>query len=303
MAKELYREKNRFSGFQLALHIIFIVCCATYIIPFMLMLAISFSTESDISRYGYTLFPRHFTLDAYRVALANPTKVLRAYGVTIFYSIVSSIGVVVINSLMAYPLSRPNFKFKGIVNTMMVITMFISGGMVSGFISNTKWYHLGNTIWIYILPGLVGVWNVIIIRTFFKGLPDGLVEAAKMDGASETRICFQICMPLCVPCMATIFFMNLVGKWNDWATSQMYITNANLYSLQYLLQRILREMEFVKGLIAEGSALSSMVDVSNYPTETVRYALAVVVAGPIIVVFPFFQKYFAKGITVGSLKG
>lgn len=300
MKKNLYEPKRRFSGFQLFLHIFFIVCCITYVVPFFLMLSISFSAESDITQFGYSLFPRTWTLDAYKMAFANSSKIFRAYGVTIFFSVASAIGCVLVNTLMAYPLSRPNFAFKKPLTFLMTITMFVHGGIVSSYIINTRTLHLGNTIWIYILPGLVGVWNVIIIRTFFKSLPDSLVEAAKMDGASETRICFQICMPLCVPCMATIGFMALVGKWNDWSTSQLYINDANLYSLQYLLQRILLELDFIKGLMLEGNLL---VSVNDYPSETVRYALAVIVAGPILAIFPFFQKYFAKGMTIGSVKG
>ena len=202
---------------------------------------------------------------------------------------------------MAYPLSRKCFKFRGIITKYIFVTMLFSGGLVPSYILNTKYLHLGNTFWIYILPGLTSAWKVIVFRTFFQGLPDGLVEAAKIDGAKEIMIFFKIILPLSTPVIASLGFMTLVGKWNDWNTTLLYIRDSKLYSLQYLLQRILREAEYVKNLQLSGE--STMLSDKDLPTETMRYAMAMLAAGPMLVVFPFFQKYFAKGMVVGAVKG
>ncbi|HHT03372.1 MAG TPA: carbohydrate ABC transporter permease, partial [Bacteroidales bacterium] len=181
----------------------------------------------------------------------------------------------------------------------VLFTMLFSGGMVPTYLMNVRYLHLDNTIWIYILPGLVSAWNLIIIRTNYKSIPEELIEAAKIDGAGELYICFKIVMPICKPVLASVGFLFLVAKWNDWNTALLYITNPNLYSLQYLLQKILNEAEFLKQLAEAGQ----LVDGSVFPSESYRYAMALIAAGPVLLVFPFFQKYFAKGMTIGGVKG
>ena len=162
---------------------------------------------------------------------------------------------------------------------------------------------MGNTVWVYIFPNLVNAFHVIVIRTFFQGLPQSLTEAAKIDGASELRIFFKIVIPLSKPVIATISLLTLLARWNDWNTALIYIKSTNLYSLQYLLQKILREVEFVKNM-AESTPIAGIdMDATQLPSETIRFAMCMVAAGPMLVVFPFFQKYFAKGLTVGAVKG
>ena len=177
--------------------------------------------------------------------------------------------------------------------------MLFSGGLVPSYLINTKMLHLGNTFWIYIFPGCVSAWNIIVMRTFFQGLPESLVESAKVDGASELRIFFQIILPLSKPCIASLAFMTAVTTWNNWNTSLIYIRDAELYSLQYMLQKILREVEFVEKMAAETGMLADY----ETPTEAMRYATAILAAGPILVIFPFFQKHFTKGLTIGAVKG
>ena len=199
--------------------------------------------------------------------------------------------------LLAYPLSRRSYKLRTFTTWYLFITTLFGGGLVPTYLVNTNLLHLDNTIWIYILPGMVSAWTVIVIRTFYQSIPESLVEAAKLDGASEFRIYFQIMLPLSVPVLATYGFMALIGKWNDWNTSLIYITDTRLYSLQYLLQKILREADMLKQMAEEG------MSTYDIPTETMRYAMSVIVAGPMLFVFPFFQKYFAKGMMIGSVKG
>lgn len=292
-------KKNKISLGQVILHAIFIIVSLTYILPFVLVISISISSESAIREFGYTIIPKAIDFAAYQQIFLNPTQLLDSYAVTIVFSAVTTVLSVFVMTLMAYPLSRPNYKFKGILTFYIFFTMLFSAGLVPCYIINSTYLHLDNTIWIYILPSLVSAWNIIIIRTFFQGLPEGLVEAAKIDGASEIRTYFQIVMPLSKPVIATMAFFVVIAKWNDWNTALIYIRNPKLYSLQYMLQKILREADFVND-IAKNTGMFADYEI---PTESMRYAMAILAAGPMLVVFPFFQKYFARGLTIGAIKG
>ena len=164
----------------------------------------------------------------------------------------------------------------------------------------TQYLHLDNTIWVYILPGLIGVWNVFVMRTFFAGLPVEIFESMQIDGASAYNIFFKTVLPLSKPVLATMALMGFLTRWNDWYTAMLYIQDENLISLQYLLQRIMNNLKLVQEMSSSTLSVGKAADV---PSETVRMAMAVVVAGPALFVFPFFQKYFVKGLTVGSVKG
>lgn len=293
-------KKKKIQWGQIWLNAFFIVVSLTYILPLILMISISISSEAAITKYGYSLFPKEIGFDGYKAVLSNPKQLIDSYKVTIIFSVVATVLSILVKALAAYPLSRSNYKLKKPVTMYMFFTMLFSGGMVPAYLLNTKYLHLNNTIWIYIIPGLVAAWDIFIMRTFFQGLPDGLVEAAKIDGASEIRIFIQIILPLSTPVLASLGFMYLIGKWNDWNTSMLYVTKSNLYSLQYLLQRILREAEYLNSLAKQGSMV--MMD-QEPPTETMRYAMAILAAGPMMIIFPFFQKYFAAGLTIGSIKG
>ena len=292
--------KNKTITGQLILHIFFVVLCLTYIIPFLLLISISLSSDQSIREFGYTIFPKAATLEAYKMIFESPETIFNAYKVTIIFSLATMVLSVMVMTMVAYPLSRKNCVFRKALSYYIFFTMIFSGGMIPSYIINTKYLHLNDTLLIYIIPCLVNAWNVIVIRTFFQGLPEGLVEAAKIDGASEAYTFVKIILPLSKPVIATMCFLTLLAKWNDWNTSLIYIRNEKLYSLQYMLQRILREVEFVKNSVSHGD---SLLDTSNLPTEGVRYAMALVAAGPMLVVFPFFQKYFAQGLTVGAIKG
>lgn len=297
--------------YKIIIHIIFILLCLLYVLPLMLVVSISLSSEASVTSasYGYSLIPREFSLQAYKLAFRNPESMLNAYWITASQAILGTVLTCIVAGMVAYPLSRSTFAYKGPITFMIFFTMLFGGGMIPTYIIYTNWYHLLDSYWVYILPGLAGgAWNTLVIRTFFKGLPESLFESAKIDGARELTIFFKIAMPLSTPVFATIGFMMLVGKWNDWNTSLIYIRSGNLYTLQYLLQRILNETEFLKSLMqnSELAAMASMVgadSVNSLPAETLKYALCVIAAGPMLVVFPFFQKYFASGLTIGAVKG
>lgn len=285
---------------RIALHAVLILLSLCFIIPFILVISISLTSEEAIREFGYGIVPKVFSIAAYRELLRNPHQLLQSYKVTIAYSALGTVLAVLVMALMAYPLSRPNFRYKKFFTFYIFFTMIFSGGLIPTYIIQTQVYHLNNTFWIYIFPGAVSAYYVIMLRTFFKGIPESLVESAKLDGASELRCFFSIMMPLSKPVIASVSLLTLLIKWNDWQVSLIYIRDPELYSLQYLLQRILNEAEFIKNMAEIG-----VMDTTTYeiPTEGIRFAMAVLAAGPMLVVFPFFQKYFAKGLTVGAVKG
>ena len=293
------KQNYTFAG-QLLLHIFFIIVSLLYIVPFMMMISISFSSEAAMRMGGFSIFPRVFTTEAYELAFRNPAQLLQAYKVTIIFTVIGTVLSVFIMSLMAYALSRPNFFIRKQMTFFIFFTMLFSGGLPPTYLLIVRYLHLNNTIWVYIIPGLVSAWNIIIMRTNFQQIPSSLIESAKIDGASEPYIYSRIVMPLSVPVLATIAFFFFVGKWNDWFTSVVYIKDPTLFSLQYMLQRILQEVEFLKQMARENSTADAQQD---FPTEGFRYAMAILTSGPVLVIFPLFQKYFSKGLTVGSVKG
>ena len=285
---------------QVVLCVIFTILCALVLFPFVLLVSASLSSAESLANFGYQLIPNPVDLGAYKFVLQSPGTILRAYGVTFLFSIISMVMAVAFMSMVAYPLARTKLKGKGFINFFLYFTMLFGGGLVPTYLLIAKTLHLDNTIWVYILPALINPWHVFMIRTFFKGIPEEIIESATIDGASEFTIFVRMIIPLSKPVLATIALFTFLGKWNDWNTALIYISNANLYSLQYLLQKMMTELDIMKQMQQEGAG---MLNLSDVPSETVRMATAVIVAGPALVVFPFFQKYFVKGLTVGSVKG
>jgi putative aldouronate transport system permease protein len=290
---------KKLRGKQFFVNILLIALCAAVLYPFLLTLGISMTDEKAISEFGYRLIPSRFSLEAYEFVFKNPESVFNAYKITAFYSFASMALSVFLIALIAYPLSKRAFKQKNAVSFYLYFTMLFSGGLVPAYLLLTRYLHLKDTVWIYILPGLINPWYVFMVRTFFQSIPEALCESAGIDGANEYTIFFRIILPLSKPALATVALFTFLGKWNDWFTSMLYIDNEKLISLQYLLQRIMQNLE----LLRENQMNADMLDVSSIPSESARMAMAVIVAGPALLVFPFFQKYFVKGLTVGSVKG
>ena len=286
---------------QIFLNIVLIVLCVIVIAPMVLLVSVSISNEADIAQNGYAFIPRKIDFTAYKYVFQNPDTILQAYKVTAFYSVTSMVFAVLFMSMMAYMLSVKILKGRSVIALMLYFTNLFGGGMVANYLVYTQLYGMGDTIWMYIIPGLISPWYVFMIRTSMQAIPEEISESAFIDGASEYRIFFQMIIPLSKPVLATIALFTFLGKWNDWNTSMIYIHNPKLMSLQYQLQRILHDINAMQE--AEQSGMGQAVDLSKIPTETVRMAMAVVVAGPALLVFPFFQKYFTKGLTVGSVKG
>lgn len=300
MSEKKVRHK-KFAWGQFFLHLFFVILCLCYILPLMLLLSISFEGSASMR---FSLFPREFSTAAYELVFKNPQKILDAYKVTIFYSVVGVGSSLFVMAMFAYALSRRHFKLRGILTFILFFTTLFSGGMVPSYVINSRYLHLDNTIWIYILPGIVNAWNVIVIRTYFQNLPAELFECARLDGASERRICFQIAIPLSTPVLASVGVLRFIDAWNNWSTSQIYIRSPKLVSLQYLLKQIMDNIEVLEKLVGEGKLVATAETFKQLENmEAMRFAMAVVGVGPALLIFPFFQKYFAKGMTIGAVKG
>lgn len=293
------KKKNLIT--QAALIVICTILGIFILYPFLLVVAASFSDERDILATGYKLIPKHFTWAAYEYVFKNPATLLRAYKVTTVFSVAATVLSVFFMSLLAYPLTKTDLKGRNVINFYIYFTMLFGGGLVPEYILNTQYLHIGNTIWVYILPGLISPWYTFMIRTFFKDIPNEICESALIDGAGEYMIFFKMIIPLSKPVIAAVSLFTFLARWNSWYPSLLYIDNPKLYSLQYLLQIMLKNIESM--LDVSNSNVAVDVNLANIPAETVRMAMAVLVAGPALVIFPFFQKYFVKGLTVGSVKG
>lgn len=292
------KKKSRFS--QIICHILLIVLTVMVLAPLVMLISVSLSDEADIMEYGYSLFPKNISLDGYRYVFKNPTAIFNAYKVTTIFSLAAMVSSVLFMSMLAYPLSRKFMSGRRVWALLLYFTSLFSGGLVPTYILNTQYLHLNDTYWIYILPTLVSPWYVFMLRTFFSNIPDAIYDSAYMDGANEFQIMFKIVMPMSKPALATVALFTFLGKWQDWYTSMLYINDENLISLQYLLQRL---MNNIKMLQEQSPMTESYMNVADIPAETAQMAMAMVVAGPVLVIFPFFQKYFVKGVTVGAVKG
>ena len=252
-------------------------------------------------RYGdYGILPKGFTLEAYKYVLKDMESILRSYGISIFVTVTGCVLGLSFNAMIAYVLSRKDYKYKKQLTVFLIIPMVLNGGLVPTYIWITKYLHLKNTIWVMILPMLIVPWFIILLRTFFSQIPSSLIEAATVDGASELTIFVKIVLPLAKPALATVGMFITLNYWNDWFQPLMYIDNSELYNLQYRLYILMRD---VQEMIKNSSISGMGISIADLPTESMRMAMCVIAAGPMLVIFPFFQKYFVKGLTVGGVKG
>lgn len=286
---------------KIIIHIFFIILSLIFIVPIWTLISISLTSDADILTYGYKLFPKTIDWGAYEYIFTDASSILTSYKVTIIVTAVGTILSTVIGAMCAYTISRQDFAYKSKVTFYMFFTMLFGGGMVPSYILMTQYLHTQNTYWAMILPGMINVWNIFIMRTFFQQIPSSIIESATIDGASEMKIFIKIIVPLSTPALATIGLLQMLTYWNSWMPAMLYITKQELYPLQYLLQSMLRNMqEILKTLQMTGQVLD---DVRNLPMESMRMAMAVLAVGPILLIFPFFQRYFVQGLTVGSVKG
>ncbi len=297
------KGKKDFSGHRLWIHLLFILICLTFILPFILVISVSLSSEDAIRQFGYRLIPKSVDFLSYRFIFRNSQQMLDSYRVTFLQTALGTILSVTIMTLCAYPLSQQRFKYRGPITFFIFFTMLFGGGLVPTYILVTQYLGLGNKFWVYIFMNLANAFHIVVFRTFFQQLPESLPESAKIDGASEFRIYFQIILPLSKPVLATIALFAALDRWNNWFISLIYVRDNSLYTLQYLLQRILMEVQFIQNMARDLPPGIVMTEDFKIPSEGMRFAMAIVAAGPMLVIFPFFQKYFTKGLTIGAIKG
>ncbi|MDE8268148.1 carbohydrate ABC transporter permease [Erysipelothrix rhusiopathiae] len=269
------------------------------IFPFIFVIVVSFTTETALMVNGYTLFPKEVSLDGYKFIYDFKGQLLNSFGVTVFITVVGTLINTTFTSTYAYAISRPNFKYRRFFTKFALLTMLFSAGMIPNYIVMTKLLGLKDTIWALILPMALSPFNIIVMRTFFKRtVPDAIIESARIDGASEFRIFIQIVLPLAVPGIATISLFAALAFWNDWFNALLYINSENLYPLQYLLMKIQSNLDY----ISQNVGLSGINSGIGLPKESARMAMVVLSTLPIAVSYPFFQKYFVSGLTIGGVK-
>ena len=279
-------------------NIILAVSAIACVFPFIFVIIISLTSEQSLLEHGYSIFPKEWSLDAYKYLLQSGGALAQSYMVTIVVTILGTIINVSMVSSYAYAISRKGFKYRRQFTFLVFFTMLFGGGMVPSYIVMTQVLGLKNTIWALILPLAFNSFNIIVMRTFFqKSVPDSIIESARIDGASEFRIFTKIVIPLAIPGIATIALFSTLAYWNDWFNAMLYIDYQNLVPLQHMLMKIEKNMEFIR----QNAMLSGEV-MSALPQESVRMAMVVVSTLPIACTYPFFQKYFISGLTIGGVK-
>ena len=287
---------------DIALNIVMILCTIACVLPLLIVFSASITDEKTVTMYGYSLFPRNLSLEAYKYIYKDIMVILRAYGVTVFVTVVGSALSLVTIALYAYPISRKDFKYRNVFTFIVFLTMLFNGGLVPWYMVYVNVLHIDDTIMALILPYLMTPLYVLIMRTFFMTtIPDGIIEAARIDGAGEFQTFVWIVLPLAKPVLATIGLFNLLTYWNDWYAPLLFINNEKLFNLQYLMYRVDKAIIYLSN--NAGSINNATQIMANLPSQTARMAMAVVAIGPIILAYPFFQKYFVEGLTIGSIKG
>ena len=273
------------------------------LVPFIMVLSGSFSSETAISANGFSVLPQEFTLEAYKNVFREPVVIFRAYGTTIVLTIVGMIVGLLIQTMTAYVLARKDFEWRNGFSFFFYFTTLFNGGLVPTFILYTQTLNLKDSYLALLLPLMFSVYNLLIMKSYIIGIPESLVDAAKIDGCGEVRTLFQVVMPLIKPALAAVGLFIALAYWNDWYNAMLYIKDETKYPLQYFLYQKVNNIEAYKKLISSGAVSGSVVSAISLPTQTLKMALTIVVTGPIILAFPIAQKYFVQGITIGAVKG
>lgn len=288
--------------FDLILYVIMIFVIVVTIYPFLNVLAISFNDSLDTVKGQSFIIPRKFTLNNYK-EIFQYGNLLHAFLISVLRTVVGTVTGVISSAMLAYVLSRRDFVFRKFVSKLLVITMYVDGGLIPTYLLIRN-LHLINTFWVYIIPGLISPFNVIVIRSFIDGIPISLQESAKLDGANDFVIFYKIIMPLCVPVIATISLFIAVGQWNSWFDTFLYCgTNPSLSTLQYELVKILDNTTASAAQTASMLNRNSTAAVSMVSPLSIRMAITIVATVPILLVYPFIQKYFVSGLKIGAVKG
>ena len=301
------KQKRRLPGqkqdivFPLVNGIILCLLMFVTLYPVLNTVAISFNDGTDAVRGGIGLWPRKFSLESYR-SLLTDEQIYRAFFISVSRTVITTVLNLLFTSMLAFALSRKEYVLRKFITLVMVLTMYVNAGLIPNYLLISKSLHLSKTFWVYIIPTMFSCFNMIVIRTYIMGLPDALVESARIDGANDLRIFWQVIFPLCKPVLATVALFVAVGSWNQWFDTQLYNgSKKNLYSLQYLLKmKLATSMQSMNAAQTSADALKNS---SQSTPITIRCAITVVSSLPILVVYPFLQRYFVTGMVLGSVKG
>lgn len=293
------QDERAFHNVALVLMSLLAVYC---VIPFLLMLAVSFTSEGALSQ-GYKFWPKEFSFAAYDYLWAKRFTIGRAYALTIFVTVAGTFTNLVLTSLFAYPLSRKDFKQRNVFAFILFFTVLFNGGLTASYIIWTRLFHIKDTIWAYLLPGsLMGAMNVLMVRNYYNAnIPFSIIEAARIDGATDARIYTGIMVPLSKPVLTTIGLFAALGYWNNWTNGLYYISNTKLLTIQVYLKRLMDSIAFLKS--SDAAVESAALAFKSLPTEGARMAIAIIAILPILMVYPFIQKELVKGMVIGGVKG
>ena len=290
--------KKRIKVSQVALYGILTLISVRWIIPVFFIFSLSVTPETSLSEVGYRLIPKEITFDAYTYIIKNPAQILNSYKISIIVTVIGTVAGLMFTTGIAYAMSRKDFKLGKHITRFVMFAMLFHGGLIPTYIVVTQVLHLGNTLWVLILTMLVSPWNIFLMKSFLSSIPTELLEASFIDGATEYQTYFKVVLPLAKPGLATVGLLILFSYWNDWYQAMLYIDNMDLVPLQLLLYKIISNIQFV---LQNSFYLAS--EGGSFPTIAARMATCVIAIAPMLLAFPFFQKYLAKGLTLGSVKG
>ena len=291
------RDRIAFNAISYVLLALLSLIC---LLPFLLVISGSFSDQQSIQLYGYQLIPKNFSLDAYKMLFRIPGDLLRAYGVTIFVTAAGTLSGLLFTSMAAFVLANKDFRYRYQVSFFFYFTSIFGGGLVPWYIFNTKYLHFHNSVISLVVPTLINVTYLLILKSYMMNIPQELYESARLDGAGDWTIYWQVAMPLCKAGLATVGLFIALNYWNDWYNAMLFLDEGrrDLYPLQYFLNNILTKAQAINA-----AAARSGIPASDVPSEPMKLAMTVVATGPIVLLYPFLQKYFVKGVTIGAVKG
>lgn len=280
-------------------YVVITVFSLACILPFIIIISSSFSSEKAIVRYGYSIFPRNFTVAAYKTLFEFPANIINAYKASLIVTVTGTLISLFLTAMTAYVLSRKDFAWRNKFSFFFYFTMLFNGGLVPWYILCVHYLHFNKVPLIaMIVPYLFSVFNLLILKSFIKEIPESLIESARIDGAGNFKIFVQIVLPLSKPALATIGLFTALTYWNDWYLCYLFVNNPEYNSLQYYLYRTLSAQQVLQNIVG-----SSGINLGLLPTETMKMAMVIIATGPILLVYPFLQKYFVRGLTVGGVKG
>ncbi len=284
--------------FNIVGYIIVTLIAFICLFPFWIVVVGSFTSEASVIQNGYWLWPREFSLDSYRQSLASPIAVLKAYGVTILVTTVGTTISVIITTMTGWVLQRKDFPWRNGFSMYFFFTTLFSGGLVPWYILCVSYLGFTNNLLGLILPGMISVWNILLVKGFMGGIPFELVESGKIDGANDMTIFFRLILPISKPVVATILLFTALAYWNDWYNCMLFIRDKDMYNLQYFLHHLINSAKAMREIMTQSALV-----MDSLPVETMKMSMTIIVTGPIILLYPFIQKYFVSGLTIGAVKG